>query len=289
MTASAALFEMLPGVSQTVYSAADFAAVQRLAHEITGIVLAPGKEMLVYSRISPLVRASRFTTFSEYLANAATDQDELRRVICSLTTNHTYFFREDHHFRHLSETPGPKLLKRARDGAPVRIWSAGCSSGEETWSILTTILGADSRNAAMLAGRDFRVLATDLDDGVLATARAAHYPADALDAMPAPLRKAWVKQDGGTCTINADVRQFVRFNRLNLLHEWAMQRHFDVIFCRNVMIYFDQPTKERLLDRLANQLAPGGYLYIGHSERVTGPAARRLKQIGNTIYKREAA
>lgn len=289
MNALAHSLEMLPGISRSVYSPEDFATVQRMAHEIAGIVLVPAKAMLVYSRLAPLVRESRYSTFAEYLAHVGEDEEELRRMIGALTTNHTYFFREDHHFRHLGEEVAPGLRTLASEGGSVRIWSAGCSSGEETWSIVTTLLGADSRTATMLANTDLRVLATDLDDNVLVTASAAHYPVDAIKAMPPELRRAWVKQDAGTATIVEQARQFVRFNRLNLLHRWPIQRKFDVIFCRNVMIYFDQPTKERLLARLADTLLPGGHLYIGHSERVTGPATEQLSQVGNTIYRRAAA
>ncbi len=289
MTAQAIAFETLPGISRAVYSPEDFATVQRLAHDTAGIVLVPAKSMLVYSRLAPLVRESRFTTFSDYLASLKGNEEELRRVICALTTNHTYFFREDHHFEHLGEEVAPVLIAKARKGQPVRIWSAGCSSGEETWSIVTTLLGEDPRMAATLAGTDLRILATDLDDNVLNTARAASYSTENILAMPQELRRLWTQSNGATTTINPQVRNLVSFNRLNLLHDWPMKRRFDVIFCRNVMIYFDQPTKERLVARFAEQLLPGGHLYIGHSERVIGPAAARLTQIGKTIYLKEGA
>ncbi|WP_073976824.1 CheR family methyltransferase, partial [Erythrobacter donghaensis] len=240
MNAQALSFETLPGISRAVYSPEDFATVQRLAHETAGIVLVPAKSMLVYSRLAPLVRESRFTTFSDYLASLKGNEEELRRVICALTTNHTYFFREDHHFEHLGEEVAPVLIAKARKGQPVRIWSAGCSSGEETWSIVTTILGEDARMAATLAGTDLRILATDLDDNVLNTARAASYSTENISAMPAELRRLWTQSSGATTTINPQVRNLVSFNRLNLLHDWPMKRQFDVIFCRNVMIYFDQ-------------------------------------------------
>ena len=289
MNAQSLSFETLPGISRAVYSPEDFAAVQRIAHETAGIVLVPAKSMLVYSRLAPLVRESRFTTFADYLAGLKGNEEELRRVICALTTNHTYFFREEHHFDHLGETVAPALINKARHGHPVRIWSAGCSSGEETWSIVTTLLGEDSRMAAMLAETDLRILATDLDDNVLNAARAATYPTDGISAMPQELRRLWTQTQGATTTINPQVRQLVSFNRLNLLHAWPMKRQFDVIFCRNVMIYFDQPTKERLVSRFAEHLLPGGHLYIGHSERVVGPAAASLTQIGKTIYVKEGA
>lgn len=289
MNAQTASFETLPGISRAVYSPEDFATVQRIAHETAGIVLVPAKSMLVYSRLAPLVRESRFTTFADYLAGLKQNEEELRRVICALTTNHTYFFREEHHFDHLGETVAPELIAKARHGHPVRIWSAGCSSGEETWSIVTTLLGEDSRMAAMLAETDLRILATDLDDNVLNAARAATYPTDGISAMPPELRRLWTQTQGATTSILPQVRQLVSFNRLNLLHAWPMKRQFDVIFCRNVMIYFDQPTKERLVSRFAEHLSPGGHLYIGHSERVIGPATACLTQIGKTIYVKDGA
>ena len=287
MNALARAFQQLPGVGRGIYAPADFEAVRAIVYDAAGIVLSPGKAMLVYSRLAPLVRAAGSGTFSAYVTRIEADESERRKAICALTTNHTFFFREDHHFDHLADAVRPTLVKRAEQGAPVRIWSAGCSSGEETWSIVMTLLGPDRGVGVQLARRDLRVLATDIADHALRTAGAASYPATATSAVPPPLRTAWMRSVDGADTVADVARAIVRFRPLNLLGAWPMRRRFDVIFCRNVMIYFDQPTKERLVHRFAEQLLPGGYLYIGHSERVTGPAASLLRPVGPTIYRRE--
>ncbi|OYY79430.1 MAG: chemotaxis protein CheR [Sphingomonas sp. 28-62-20] len=289
MTALAEAFEKLPGIGKGVYAPADFEAVRKIVHQSAGIVLVPGKAMLVYSRLAPLVRSTGCGTFAAYVKRIEADDAERRRAICALTTNHTFFFREGHHFDHFSTHVRPGLLKRASSGEPVRIWSAGCSSGEETWSIMMTMLGTDRAAAARLGKLDFLLLATDIADHALATAEAAQYRIDTLEAVPGELRRAWMRERDGQAVVVDDARALVRFKSLNLLGDWPMARPFDVIFCRNVMIYFDQPTKERLVHRFARQIAPGGHLYIGHSERVTGPAAQMLTQVGPTIYRKDAA
>ncbi len=289
MNALAQAFEKLPGISRGIYTPTDFEAVRRIVHQTAGIVLVPGKAMLVYSRLAPLVRNTGSATFAAYVKRIETDEAERRRAVCALTTNHTFFFREDHHFNHLARVVRPGLLRQASVGGPVRIWSAGCSSGEETWSIAMTMLGSDRGIGRRIVAQDVVLLATDLADHALAAARAARYRSDALDAVPPELRRLWIEEGGGDAIISDDARALVRFKTLNLLGDWPMQRPFDVIFCRNVMIYFDQPTKERLVHRFARQLVPGGHLYIGHSERVTGPANAMLTQVGPTIYQKGAS
>lgn len=287
MNALAQAFAQMPAVGRGVYAPADFEAVRDIIYDAAGIVLPPGKAMLVYSRLAPLVRNSGCATFGAYVALIGANDGERHRTVCALTTNHTFFFREDHHFTHLAETVRPALIRRAVQGKEVRVWSAGCSSGEETWSIVMTLLGADRAAAQRLLTQDLRVLATDLADHALIAAQAACYDAKAAVPVPADLRKVWMRAADGGVTMTEEARSIVRFLPLNLLTDWPLQRLFDVIFCRNVMIYFDQPTKERLVQRFAEQLKPGGYLYIGHSERVTGPAEAHLRAVGPTIYRRE--
>lgn len=288
MSAVAEAFPAMPGVSPGVYTNADFEAVREIVYEVAGIVLAPGKAMLVYARLAPLVRASRLGTFARYVERIVADPAERRKAINALTTNHTFFFREGHHFEHLTEAVRPGLVRRALAGERLRVWSAGCSSGEEPWSLAMTLLGSDRAEGRKLAERDIVLLATDLADHALANAAKGEYPVQAVEAVPDALRRNWLAESGDRATIGPDARRIARFRRLNLLEPWPMRGAFDVIFCRNVMIYFDQPTKERLIARLCDQLAPGGYLYIGHSERVTGPAVERLTLIGSTIYRRAA-
>jgi chemotaxis protein methyltransferase CheR len=284
-----AFAESMPGVSPGVYGADDFRAISEIAHKEAGIVLPPGKAMLVYSRLSPLVRNSGCTTFGSYVLRIREDPAERKKAICALTTNHTFFYRESHHFDHFRDEVRPGLIERLNRGDKVRLWSAGCSSGEETWSLAMTLLGPNTSEGATIARRDVRILASDIATHALAKAQAARYREEDLKAVPEPLRRAWTYGDGGDAVIAQDVQQMVRFRQLNLLGEWPMQGRFDVIFCRNVMIYFDNPTKERLVARFAQMLAPEGTLYVGHSERVTGPALDELAPTGPTVYRRRAA
>ena len=283
---SGAFADRLPGVSPGVYGEADFRAVVELVREDAGIVLPEGKAMLVYARLSPLVRASSMGTFKGYLALVRDDPEERRKMICALTTNHTFFYREAHHFEHFAQVTRPALLQKLQAGESVRMWSAGCSSGEECWSLMMTLLGPDRNAGRAITKADLRVLASDIDTDILARASAATYPAKDISAVPEALRSAWSTTSGANVTIAPEAREMVQFRQLNLHGDWPIKRPFDVIFCRNVMIYFDSAAKEKLVARFAQQLKPGGYLYIGHSERVSGPVEADLESVGPTIYQR---
>ncbi|WP_066532434.1 protein-glutamate O-methyltransferase CheR [Erythrobacter sp. CCH5-A1] len=282
---------MVPGVSPAIYGEADFRRVAALIHAETGIVLSERKKMLAYSRLAPLVRRSGLTSFGAFLDTLAGDPRTMTEVVAALTTNHTYFHREPHHFEHFESVVRPDLLARANAGADVRIWSAGCSTGEEIWTLMMVLLGPDRAAGLKLTRAKLIALASDISVNALAGARAANYPTSALDALPEALRRAWCVASSNASeprlAIAPEVQAMVRFRELNLMGEWPMNRPFDVIFCRNVMIYFDIPTKERLIERFARQLAPGGHLYIGHSERVSGPATALLEPVGPTIYRRK--
>jgi len=287
IAAEAERFSPFPGISAQVYSRADFEAVSGIVYDIAGIVLPPGKATLVYSRLAPLVRESGRQTFGRYIDHIRRDEAEMRRVINALTTNHTFFYRERHHFDHLADEVRASLLAKAKAGDPVRIWSAGCSTGEELYSLAMALLGKDKAEARAFLNGDVVILATDLADHAVAGAKAARYPTEALKDVPEPLKRAWVKTVDQDAEIVSEVRSMIRVKRLNLLGPWPMKRPFDVIFCRNVMIYFDQPTKNRLVARFADQLLPGGHLYIGHSERVGGPAQDVMSLVGSTIYRKD--
>ncbi|MBI1403706.1 MAG: protein-glutamate O-methyltransferase CheR [Porphyrobacter sp.] len=284
---------LVPGVSPAIYGEQDFRRIAALIHRETGIVLSDRKRMLAYSRLAPLVRRSGAQSFAAFLDGLEGAPSLLTEVIAALTTNHTYFHREPHHFDHFAREVRPDLVARALAGEPVRLWSAGCSSGEEVFTLMMVLLGSERAAGERIAASDVRALASDVSVNALAQARGATYPAKALEALPEALRRAWcepaVIQAEPHLAIGAQLRALVRFRHLNLLGAWPMRRPFDVVFCRNVMIYFDAPTKERLVERLALSLAPGGLLYIGHSERVTGPATALLRPIGPTIYQRSAA
>lgn len=277
---------LLPGISPDIFNSADFAAVARLAYAEAGIVLPQGKAMLVYSRLAPLVRGVGCQTFAAYLRRLRGDGAEQKRLVAALTTNHTFFFREPHHFDHLAQVARPALVDRLQGGGPVRLWSAGCSSGEEAWSLVLALLGESPEAGGQLVRGDLRVLASDIAPDALRRAEAATYPETEVKAVPTALRRAWIAIADGTATVSETARSIVRFRTLNLQGPWPISRPFDVIFCRNVMIYFDNPTKERLLLRFAEVLQPGGYLYVGHSERVTGAAERILRPVGPTIYRK---
>jgi chemotaxis protein methyltransferase CheR len=286
MNAALAFEQSLPGISPGVYAKADFHAVARMVREQAGIVLPDGKAMLVYSRLAPLVREAGCGTFAAYIERIGSDHKEQTRAVAALTTNHTFFYRESHHFDHFERVVRPALLHRINRKETVRLWSAGCSSGEETWSLVLTLLGSDKSEGRRIARSDVRVLASDIAEHALRKARAATYPEKDLKALPSDLVRPWSTSEGGKARIVPEAQDLVRFRQLNLQGDWPMRGKFDTIFCRNVMIYFDNETKERLIARFAEALRPGAFLYIGHSERVTGPAAAILQPAGPTIYRR---
>ncbi|MFM5907533.1 MAG: CheR family methyltransferase [Novosphingobium sp.] len=287
--AATALKPFLPGVSPDVYGAADFKAVAELVYSVSGNVLPEGKAMLVYSRLALLVRETNTSTFANFVELIRNDAAVQARAVAALTTNHTFFYRESHHFEHFERVARPDIVRRLNIGQPVRIWSAGCSSGEETWSLVLTLLGIDRLEGRRLAQRNLRVLASDIAPHALRKAQAGIYPAKDMAAVPSDLVQLWTENQGDTVSMGKVARSIVRFRSLNLMGDWPITTKFDVIFCRNVMIYFDGPTKERLIDRFAKALVPGGHLYIGQSERVTGPAAANLEPVGPTIYRRRTA
>lgn len=277
------------GDTTHVFSRSDFDTISKLIYRESGNVLPPGKATLVYSRLARRLRDRNVETFSAYISLIQQDDAERRIAVALLTTNHTYFFREDHHFDHFRDHLRDDLIRRAKSGEQIRFWSAGCSSGEEVYSLAFTLLGPERSTGLQLAQNRFAFLASDLTDSVLETGRAAIYPKLAMGPVPAALRNHWTKDIGDTLQIAEPVRKLVRFRRLNLLGDWPFTKAFNVIFCRNVMIYFDEPTKEELVERLADCLEPGGYLYIGHSERLPGASGRHFEMVGKTIYRKREA
>jgi chemotaxis protein methyltransferase CheR len=289
MTIASTFAQVMPGISPGIYAAPDFQAISEIAYREAGIVLPEGKAMMVYSRLASLVRTSGCATFASYVIRIREDAGERMKAIGALTTNHTFFYREAHHFDHFRDTVRPQLIQRLKQGEAVRLWSAGCSSGEETWSLAMTLLGPDRKAGAALARQNIRILASDIATHALTTAQAARYRGADLKPVPDALRQAWTTMDGDCAEIAAELRAIVRFRPLNFLEAWPMKGLFDVIFCRNVMIYFDNLTKERLVSRFAEMLTPDGTLYVGHSERVTGPALTQLTPMGPTVYRRKTA
>lgn len=272
-----------------VFSQTDFETISKMIYRESGNVLPPGKAMLVYSRLARRLRDRQIGNFSDYIRLIKQDDDERRIAVALLTTNHTYFYREDHHFDHFRDHVRDDLINRTKRGETIRIWSAGCSSGEEVYSLAFALLGPDRNEGLQLAQRNFIFLASDLTESVLATGKEGLYPKAALDPVPAALRNSWTQPVGSDLKMDDRIRSMVRFRRLNLLADWPFSKTFQVIFCRNVMIYFDESTKEHLVERMAECLEPGGHLYIGHSERLPGDSGRHFEMVGKTIYRKHDA
>jgi len=263
----------------------DFRCLQRLVLRHTGITLSPAKRDMLYSRLARRLRALGLRRFKEYCALLQEDGDseELRHFTNAVTTNLTAFFREPHHFDYLRDEFLPAMIERRADQRRLRIWSAGCSTGEEPYSIAITLAETMPRDW------DVRILATDLDSNVLDRARQGIYSEERTAEVPERLKRKWFLRGRaahqGKVRVRRELRDMIRFRQLNLMHEWPMRGPFDAIFCRNVIIYFDKPTQSRLMDRFADILADDGRLFLGHSEtlyRVTD----RFQLLGRTIYRK---
>lgn len=268
------------------FSDDDFKVLAKLAYEHAGIALSDAKRNLVYSRLSRRLRALEIQTFREYRDFVANDAREIENFINSISTNHTKLFREDHHFDHLRSHVAAPFAQAGSRGGSLRIWSAGCSSGEEPYTISVVL----KRELRSFHNRDVKILATDIDTEILNKAARGEFAPNAIDDVPKPYLSFFktVSVDGiEKVTVDDDARAIITFRRLNLMERWPFRGLFDAIFCRNVMIYFDGPTKANLIERFANQLKPGGWLYIGHSESLTGNHPQ-LKPVGRTIYRRAA-
>lgn len=269
-------------------SSSDFALIAGIALDEAGLVLQPAKLPMIASRLGRRVRSlglPDLAAYCEMLRGAGGARDEIPNLIAVLTTNVSHFFREAHHFDMLRDRILPPLIDRAAAGGAIRIWSAGCSTGQEPYSIAMTL--ADLWPACIR--HDVRILATDIDTEVLKAAREASYPAAAVAAIPERLRRAYLSPAGDgsdRASVVPDLRAMVHVRQLNLIAPWPMRRGFDVIFCRNVVIYFDQATQEKLWQRFAEMLPSGGHLMIGHSERIGPKFGDRFAPCGITAYRR---
>jgi chemotaxis protein methyltransferase CheR len=246
----------------------EFAKIRRLAYDTFGLDLRPGKETLVSARLGKHIRKTGCGSFDEYYRHVVEDTtgEALTQLIDALTTNHTSFFREPAHFDFLRKTFLPAWKQRGT----IDIWSAACSTGEEPYSIAMCLLDELGPDAA---GK-VRILAADISTHVLAKARQGVYPAERFVGLPGPmLRKHLLRGEGrweGWYRMKKAVRAMITFKQMNLLETSPAAGPFSLIFCRNVMIYFDKPTQQRVVDRLAGSLETGGYLFIGHSESLNG-------------------
>ncbi len=264
----------------------EFNFIRTVVEKNAGIILNATKRQLVQGRLARRMRELGLSTFAEYCEVVRNGgPEELVGLINAITTNVTSFFREVHHFDSLSAVMLPEAMGRNERSRRLRIWSAGCSSGEEPYSI--AMAAAETLHG--VRGWDFKILATDIDSEILNTAAQGVYPAERLQGVSDERRKRWfvagVGAQAGQVRIKPELQTLITFKTLNLMGEWPMHGPFDVIFCRNVMIYFDQPTRERLLLRYAQLLADGGYLCLGHSESIHMQHAQ-FKLVGRTIYRK---
>ncbi len=259
----------------------EFHAFCKLAQMTFGLHLPAYKRNMVYRRLSRRVNALGLKSFDSYISllNGPLAGTEIQHFINALTTNKTEFFRESHHFTHLQTIAVPEILSR-KSTRDIQIWSAGCSTGQEPYSIAMTLMQMQGH-----ARFDARITATDIDTDVLATAKAGTYSRVDCESIEDRVLKKYFLPSEDSMTANSVLKSCIAFQPLNLNSDWRLPAKFDVIFCRNVVIYFDKPTQQILYDRLANQLNRGGYIYIGHSEslyRVTD----RFEAAGQSTYRK---
>jgi chemotaxis protein methyltransferase CheR len=266
---------------------AQFEQISALVKKRCGINLHEGKKELVKARLSKRLRALGLRSFQDYLEFVDSDPGggELTTMLDSLSTNLTHFFREGKHFDHLRQVVIPRALKRNADARRLRIWSAGCSSGEEPYSLAVTML----EQGQALRGWDVKILATDLSTRVLAQAAEGVYDEARFRDTPRPILSKYFHcvqtSPLRKYSVNPEVRRLVTFGHLNLMERWPMKGPFDCIFCRNVMIYFEKPTQAELVRRYFDILAPGGTLFIGHSESLTG-VKHGYRYVEPTVYEK---
>jgi len=248
----------------------DYERVCKLVYQEAGISLSSGKQTMLEARIKRRLKVHNLTSYSQYCDYLFGNQglkDEIPHLIDVVTTNKTDFFRESKHFDYLTSSALPDLLSRNRLGRPLLLWSAGCSTGEEPYTLAIVL----SEYAASHPGFRFRILATDISTTVLAKADRGVYTSDVVAPVPAALQRKYFlrSRDPASSQVRVapELRRTVEIRRLNFMDaDYGVREKADAIFCRNVIIYFDRPTQERILGNLANHLVPGGYLFVGHSE-----------------------
>jgi chemotaxis protein methyltransferase CheR len=260
--------------------ALEFEKFRRLAYDKFGLNLTAQKHDLVVARLGKKLRELKIPSYEAYYNHVLADPtgESLIALIDALSTNHTSFLREPSHFQFLSANVIPRLRKRAT----IDIWSAPCSTGEEPYSIAITLL----EQLGMPPKPALRIRATDISTRALAVARKGVYSADRLCAIPVNLIRKYFTQAGpGSFQISPAIRRIIEFDRANLIERMRAGRTFPIIFCRNVMIYFDRPTQEQVVENLQNFLEPGGYLLIGHSESLMG-IRHSLEYVQPAIYRK---
>lgn len=261
------------------FSEADFERVRKLIYQHAGISLSPVKKDMVYSRLARRLRALNKASFTEYLdALEKNGGDEWERFVNSLTTNLTSFFREPHHFPIFAEH-----MRKLGSRRPIRVWCSAASTGEEPYSIAMTVAETFGLEAGHVS-----IVASDLDTNVLATAEKGVYPIERVEKLPPErLRKFFLRGTGsqeGFVAVRPELKRMIEFRRINLLDaSYPVKGPLDIIFCRNVMIYFDKPTQYKILSRFAPLMQPDGLMFAGHSESFLH-AADLFKSLGKTVY-----
>jgi len=281
MSTALASFDNADAAShEFTFSNEDFTRVQKLIYQRAGISLHDGKRAMVYSRLSRRLRETGDRSFADYLnslerASGAVGDVEWQEFINCLTTNLTSFFREEHHFHALAEALKPVA------GKPIRMWCNAASTGEEPYSIAMTLLENGCGNA--------KLLATDIDTKVLATAQRGVYAADSRGLSPQRLQKHMMRgtaANAGFMRVKPELQKMIEFRTFNLMAtSWSLGEPFDMVFCRNVMIYFDHETQRKVLEHIHAVMKPGSLLFVGHSENFTDARDLFILQ-GKTIYKR---
>jgi chemotaxis protein methyltransferase CheR len=269
----------------------EFEFIRKLVYERSRICLDGGKREMVTARLGKRLRATHLSSVSEYceLLRSRDAGEELAHLIDAISTNHTFFFRENAHFDFMRDTVVPEMLQRCKAERWPRFlaWSAACSSGEEPYSLAFTL------NESLGPLWDWHIQCTDISHRILAKAQQAIYREDVVQKMPAPVVRQYFQEgigpQAGNYRVRADIRRHLSFHQLNLLEgDSPLNERFHVIFCRNVMIYFDRATQEQLIERLTRRLLPGGYLLVGHSESLTA-IKHSLQVVRPATYRRPPA
>lgn len=273
--------------TQKEISSDELSEILALVKSITGITMNDSKRQLIMRRLNGRLKALKLGSYREYIDRLKSgDAGESLEFSNAVTTNLTSFFRELHHFEFLTEKILPEIIrKKNTTDKKLRIWSAGCSTGEEPYSIAMTL----SNMIRDFNQWDIKILATDIDSNVLQTSKDGKYDLQRVEKIPKKMLHRWFnhssKNKDGIYTACSELKSLIKFNRLNLMEAWPMKGEFDVVFCRNVIIYFDKATQRTLVDRYADIVADGGYLMLGHSETLLN-VSTRFKLIGKTIYRK---
>jgi chemotaxis protein methyltransferase CheR len=277
-------------MTELVLKDSEFQTFSRYVQDVCGINLHEGKKELLKARLGKILRGRNFRSFHEYYDHVVNDKSghELTTLLNSISTNLTYFFREPQHFEFLRRQILPELLKSkiASEKPILKFWSAGCSTGEEAYSIAITA----SEALDQMKKLQIKILASDLSTKVLTKAGNGIYEKEKIDKIPHDVKRRYLQKGDnrweGYLRVKKEIRELISFRRLNLMEEFRFRKPFDVIFCRNVMIYFDGPTKELLVEKFYQNLSDRGYFLIGHAESLTG-INHNFKYIKPSVFRKQ--